>query len=197
MKCLNLDRIDIRIVAQGFEIKSKWPTARITVDGNCVYDGPIDERKEVHYQSQALPGQKSCVIDIEYYGKVDLDNELDADGNLVKTQSLSLKEIWINDVNIIKTGAIYQDVGYYRMHLTDAQIEYFKGKGKLLGDSLSIHMFENGVWHLDIELPLLSTLSKKNAVVEKWEDVDIRPMLEELLQRIDVCKKLEKAGKIA
>ena len=191
MSSLNLDRIDISIAAQGIQVNERWPMMMITVDGCCIYDGIVKDTQIFRYQNTASACQQSCQIDIEYYGKQDQDNELDHDQNIIKTQSLLLQEIRINDVDIIKTRAIHQGLGYYRMFLDAAKYEYFKQQGLPIGDTTRTHMFENGIWHLEIELPLLSTLVKKNPVIEPWEDIDLDLLINEFLERIDICEKLE------
>ena len=188
---MNLDRIDISIAAQGIQVNGRWPTVMITVDGCCIHDDIVNDTQIFSYKNTASAGQKFCKIDIEYYGKQDQDNELDHDHNIINTQSLLLQEIRINDVDIIKNKAIHQGFGYYRMHLDAAKYEYFKQQGLPTGDTTRTHMFENGIWHLEIELPLLSTIAKKNAVIEPWENIDVDLLINEFLERIDICKKLE------
>lgn len=188
---LNLACIDITLVLQGFAVRERWPWVSITIDGSCVHDGHVVGNQTFVYQNRAAPEQQHCEISIDYHGKQDEDNLLDDRGQLVDTQSLLLKEILINGVDIIKTGAIHRGLGYYRMQLDDDKKTFFETLGLPTGDTTRTHMFENGVWRLTIALPLLTTLSRLNSVIEPCENIDLNQLLQDLFQRTDVCTGLE------
>lgn len=196
MECLNLSSIDIKIVLQGFNSNDVWPLAKIKVDDVCIHDGIVQNLQYYSYQSQANDEQKTCRIAIEYYGKNDLDNELDNEYKLVKTQSLLLKQIQINSVDIIKTGHIHQDLGCYKIFPNSKNVDYDTPQEHMITGTTNIHMFENGVWQLDINVPLLSTLAKKNPVIEPWEDINVGQLIGEFLDRIKICQSLEKQKKL-
>ena len=190
MTNLNLACIDINLVLQGFEVNGRWPNATITIDGSCVHDGAVPGTQIYAYQNTATPQQQCCEIQIDYLGKQDQDNLLDGH-RLIRTQSLLLQEIWVNGVDIIRTGAIHLGLGYYRMRLDDAKRTLFESRGLPTEDTTRVHMFENGIWHLAIELPMLTTLSRLNPVIEPWETIDLGQLLDEFMHRVDVCTQLE------
>lgn len=192
---MNTNLIDIGIVAQGLESSGHWPLLKVTVDGHCIYNDSVGGAVTINHKGQASEDQEFCEIYIEYHGKQDQFNELNQDNKLLKTQSLKLEQIWINGVDIVRTGAIYQDLGYYRMNLDEDKRAYFQANGLPVGDTTNLHMFENGVWYLKIALPLLSTLAKRKSVIEPWEAADLEELIGEFARRVDICRTLEQKQK--
>lgn len=190
--CLELDLIDIKVVVQPFSARGRWPSINVCIDGTVAFDGTVDQQKTIGYQSAAQSQQKKCLIDITYYGKTDNDTVVDSQNSILENQSVELKELWINGVDIIKTGAIHQDIGSYTMNLDAKKREYFAEQGINLNPTTSTHMFENGVWHIELDLPLLSTLTAKHNFVEPCENVDFDSIVDEIFELLQRCERLEK-----
>lgn len=191
MDCLNLGLIDLKLVLQGTDCQQRWPCVKIVVDQKIIYDGIVSGVNTVGYKSAAESDQKKCTVDIEYYNKTDQDTQIDKNGEIISNQLLSIKEFWVNGVDIVKTGAIHQDIGCYTMNLDTHKYEYFVKQGINTCPTTNTHMFENGVWHVEIELPLLSTLSNKNSDSEPWEQVDVESIVKKLYSQLIVCEDLE------
>ena len=189
---MNLERIDISVVVEGVAVQQRHPHIAITVDSTIVFDGAVIDTQQFDYHSTAVAGQTMCVIDIEYYNKSDNDTIVDDQGNIIANQSILIKEIWINGVDIIKTGAIHQNIGHYTMTLPVHKYQYFVDNGISTSPTTNTHMFENGVWHLELDLPLLSTLTAKHNFVEPWEQFDVSTLVGSIATQLELCKTLEK-----
>lgn len=186
-----MDLIDICIVAQGFECNQRWPSVKISVDNNVAYFGPVVGVQKIIYKNNADLGQQYCIVDIEYVNKSDDDTIVDSQGNILSNQSVLLMELWINGVDIIKSELIHQNVGQYTMNLSAHKKQYFIDHNINIHDTTNTHMFENGTWHIELALPLLSTLTTKHNFVEYWENVDLLSIVDKLYQQLKICQELE------
>lgn len=191
---LQLERIDIAVVLQGYPVHDRWPSVRFIVDGKVIYDGSVSDHLKLTHQSQAKPDQTHCEICIEYHGKSDADTEVSPQGDIVANQSVAIKELWINDVDIVKTGSIHQGIGAYTMRLPAHKQQYFAEHGISTEPTTHTHMFENGVWRIELPLPLLSTLTGLYNYVEPWERVDVAKEVNLLAQTLLRCQQLEKSN---
>lgn len=188
---LDLRRIDVALVLQGFDCNQSWPKVKVSVDDNLVYSAEINGVKKIKYCAQASDNQKICTIKIEYYGKTDSDTEVDLDGKIISNQSLILQELWINDVDIVKSKVIHQGIGNYTMSLPPHKHRYFLDHGFTVTPTTNTHMFENGSWNIELEIPLLSTLTSKHNFVEPWERVDVETIVSQLFDQLKICQELE------
>jgi hypothetical protein len=187
-----LDLIDICVVVQGFECLQRWPKIKISVDNHIVYCDQVVGLQKINYKCNASRDQKKCVIKIDYFDKTDLDTDVDLQGNIVSNQSVSINELWINGVDIIKTRAIHQNIGNYTMTLSPQKYQHFVNHGINVDPTTSTHMFENGQWYVELELPLLSTLTAKHNFTEAWEKVNLTSIVDSLYQQLKICQDLEK-----
>lgn len=176
---------------QGFDAQQRWPTVSVTVDNQLIYSGTIRGQQQIVYESQAAIDQKTCVLDIEYHGKTDADTVLSSQGNIVENQSVAIQELWVNGVDIIKTGAIHRNIGCYTMNLPANKKQYFIEQGINVEPTTHTHMFENGTWHIELALPLLSTLTGLHNYTEIWEQVDVQSLVSSIYNKLEVCQALE------
>lgn len=193
---LDLHRIDIVLVLQGIDCKQSWPKVKVLVDGNLVYSDKIIGLKKIKYCAQASKDQKTCAIKIDYYGKTDTDTEVDIDGKIISNQSVILHELWINDVDIVKSNAIHQGIGNYTMSLSPHKHRYFLDHGVSVEPTTNTHMFENGSWNIELAMPLLSTLTAKHNLLEPWEQVDVETIVNQLFDQLTVCQELENQQRV-
>lgn len=188
---MSLDLIDVCVVVQGVECQQRWPKLKVSVDSHDVYCGTIAGMQKIKHQCRATPNQQTCVIDIEYMDKSDSDTQVDSQGNILSNQSVLLVELWINGVDIIKSGLIHQNIGQYTMNLSAQKQQYFVDHNIDIRSTTNTHMFENGRWQIELALPLLTTLTSKHNFVEPWEKVDLTSIVDDLYQQLKVCQNLE------
>ena len=193
---LDLRRIDIALVLQGIDCNQSWPKVKVSVDGNQVYSDEINGLKKIKYCAQALDHQKTCTINIEYYGKTDADTKVDMNGKIISNQSVILQELWINDVDIVKSKAIHQGIGNYTMSLSPYKHRYFLDHRIRVEPTTNTHMFENGSWNIELAIPLLSTLTAKHNLLEPWEQVDVETIVNQLFDQLTVCQELENQQRV-
>lgn len=183
--------IDICVVVQGFDCAQRWPSVKISVDNHVAYSGPVIGVQKIIYKNTAALDQKSCIVDIEYINKSDNDTVIDLQGNILSNQSVLLKELYINGVDLIKSELIHRNVGQYTMHLSAFKKQYFADHNIDIRPTTNTHMFENGLWHIELALPLLSTLTAKHNFAEPWENVDLTSIVDQLYQQLKICQSLE------
>lgn len=176
---------------QGSAVRDHWPSIRVVVDAEIIYDGTVHETVTIAHQSTARPDQNMCSIDIEFYGKSDDDTEVDDLGNILSNQSVRLDQCWINGVDIIRTGAIHQNLGCYTMNLSQYKRQHLLSLGRDCLPTTHTHMFENGTWHLELALPLLSTLTDLHDLAESWEKASTKGILDDMEHSLTICRDLE------
>lgn len=176
---------------EGHCVQNRWPKMTITVDGNIAHDGDVQGQLQVNYTAKAQTNQKKCCIDLQYRDKTDADTLVTTQGEIVENQSVNLLALWINGVDIVKTQAIHQGIGQFTMCLPEHKKLYFQQHGISTQPNTHTHMYENGIWHIELALPLLSTLTGLQNQVEPWEQVDVKSLVSLLAEKLDCCYRLQ------
>ena len=169
----------------------KWPCVRLQVDETIVYNGPIQGKKKISYSARSHVDQENCTIHIEYYNKSQQDTVVDEHGNIIENQSVSIVSIVANGVDLVQTNIIHRGFGQYTMKLDDDKRQYFINNNISVGPNTSLHMFENGVWCINLKLPILSFITGQHDIVEPWERVQVEELVKTLYDQYLVCKELE------
>jgi hypothetical protein len=69
--------------------------------------------------------------------------------------------------------------------------QYFLQHGINTEPTTNTQMFENGIWHIELDIPLLSALTGKFNYSEPCEQVDVLDIVEKLHAQLLVCQQLE------
>jgi hypothetical protein len=125
------------------------------------------------------------------YDKGNQDTVVNDQGQIVENQSLSIVSVVANGVDLVKTNIIHKGIGRYSMNLNKEKHKYFVEHNINVEPTTGLDMFENGVWHIDLELPVLSFISGVHDVVEPWERVQVEQLVNTLYQQYLHCKDLE------
>ena len=185
---LKFQYIKICLVLTGDAAQGRWPCVRINMNQQCVDDFAVTGTQQVEYEFTVE--QQSCELEIVYYNKTDQDTVVNRQGEILENQSVTVNEITINGVDLVRTNLIFRDIGCYTMLLSDPKKQYFLDHDINTGPSHSLGMFENGTWAIRLGVPVLSFLSQKQQHTELAEQQDTQPILEEIYQKILVCKAL-------
>ena len=180
--------IKIQLALTGNAAQGRWPCVRINMNQQPVDNFTVIGTKQVEYELTVE--QESFELEIVYYNKTDQDTVVNSQGKIIENQSITVNEVTVNDVDLVKTNLIYRDIGCYNMMLSESKKQYFLDHGINTGPSHSMGMFENGTWTIRLGMPVLSFLSKKQQHTELAEQQDTRPILEEIYQKIQNCKAL-------
>jgi hypothetical protein len=116
---------------------------------------------------------------------------LDAQGQIAENQSVTIVSVVANGVDLVKTNIIHKGLGSYSMQLSAEKHKYFVDHNINVESTTSLDMFENGVWHIDLSLPILSFISGLQDVVEPWERIHVGELVNTLYQQYQICKDLE------
>lgn len=177
---------------QGYSAQGRWPQIEILIDQNLVYKGVIEDIVNETFFLTVKPDQAQCTLEIKYINKSEIDTIVDLDGNIIENQHVEIKELIVNNIDIVKTQLIHKGIGQYQMHLHPEKLKYFLENNFSVKPSTMLDMYENGSWILNFELPVLSFLTQKQQnYVESWEQTNIDSLLNELYQQLLICTKLE------
>lgn len=185
-----MELIDLEFALRGESAQGRWPCVKLSVDGHVLHQGPVDGLCTFKYSSRSQLEQKSCIIKVEYYNKSNNDTCVDSNGSIVENQCVHIESIVVNGVDVVKTNAIH-NIGSYTMNLDLEKYNYFLKNNIQVSPTTSTHMFENGVWQIDLKLPLLSFLTGLQSYTEPWEQVYVNKIVEALYQQYLVCKDAE------
>jgi hypothetical protein len=131
------------------------------------------------------------VLEIEYNGKNDEDTVVDQHGNILENQSLSIRSLIVNRVDIINNDII-QQLGSYTRSFSPEKLKYYEQNNLSTEPTDSLDMYENGRWRMTFPIPIVTNLSKiKNKIDPQvqWPD----PILiGEIVNTIHAIRDLEK-----
>ena len=185
---INSKKLAVQIKFNAVSAQARWPMVRVWVNNQLVADQPIVTGNCITFDTDIIDSQAQ--LKIEYYKKTNNDTITDATGQMVENQSLEIKQLLINDVDIIANN-LYTRLGHYYMLLDNQKKEYYQTHGYNTEPSHSLHMFENGYWQLDFDMPILQNLVQLNTqqqAHEKWPDPEL---LLEIYSTINTIKELE------
>ena len=191
LNCLNLDLIDLQFELQAHAAQGRWPCVCLRVDGIIVHNGPVINQQKFNYSSRSQSCQEKCTIEIVLYNKDDQDTVLNEQGQIVENQSLSIVSVVANGVDLVKTNIIHKGFGSYSMNLSKEKHKYFVEHNINVGPTTGLDMFENGVWQIELGLPILSVITGLHDVIEPWERIQVEQLVNTLYQQYLHCKDLE------
>ena len=188
LRKINSNNLEVQIKFRATAAQARWPWVRVWLNSQLIANQPMVSDNSVTFSSDMVDSQAQ--LKIEYYGKTNNDTITDATGQIVENQSLEIKQITVNGVDIVANN-LYTSLGSYHMYLDDQKREYYLTHGYSTGPSHSLHMFENGHWQLEFDLPVLSNLVQlktQQQAHEKWPDPEL---LLEIYSTINTIKELE------
>lgn len=188
---LNCDLIDVKILLQGHAAQSQWPNVTVRVNNVVVYSSAVIGLQEISYQTRADQLTKSCIVNITYHSKQNNDTVVDSNGVIVENQFVEIAELWLNGVDVVANGMIHQNIGQYTMQLDQHKQQYFEEHNISTVPTTNTRMFENGVWNIELDLPILSSLTAKHNFVESWEEVDSAELVDQMFELFTACQALE------
>jgi hypothetical protein len=175
-------------VLSSTQASGKWPSVKVSINNDELFDGPVCQTQLIKYAGQSSVGQKEIIFKIEYYNKSDSDTVVE-NGVIKENQSVLIDQLKINTVDVIKTGLIHK-LGSYQMDLSQEKLKYFIKNNIDTSTSTNTHMYENGVWTINLELPILSFFTKKFDYQESWEKIDIVELTNKIYQQFLICKSI-------
>ena len=184
------DRLELAISLTPTAARDSWPRIKIQLDDLVVNESTLYETSTIVYK---LPKKlrDSVQIKIEYLGKTDNDTVVNSAGEIVENQSVTINSVFINNTDIVKTGAIYK-LGIYTRILSDNTLRYFQEHGIDHGPNHSLVMSENGSWDLNLTFPINKQLIELTAIKKKhelWLDNDILLEIHDTINQIRQLRK--------
>jgi hypothetical protein len=168
---MNLDLVQIQVNLIATPANGHWPSAQILIDDLLIWTGNIIEKQCIDYVRNDIQG-KNLSLKIEFLNKIPDHTKVDIDGKIIENTSITIDSLLVNQVDIVKCNLIYQ-LGNYQMSLDDEKQQYYIDHGFNVGPSHSLGMYENGIWLLNFDLPVLPNLCSlmtRHAQHEKWPD---------------------------
>jgi hypothetical protein len=190
LEMMQLDRFDFVLTLTSEPCNSRWPNAKVSVNNEVVFDGIIKEYQQINYNAK-FDNINEVYVDIEYYNKQDNDTTVDANGSIIENKSITISELTVNDINLVKTRTIY-NLGFFHQNLSPEKQQYFIDHGINFGPSHTLHLAENGVWKLKFQMPVMQEFVRhkaSQAPSERWPNPKL---LSEIYALIEDIRRLTK-----
>jgi len=178
---INLRNIDIDLELISKDCESRWPGCRVSIDDYEIFNGKVVNSQEIvtSYNSQ----KDTANINIEYYGKTNFDTKTNEQGTIISNQILSINQFKLNGVDIIKNGLIYKAI--FQMNLDPAKQEYFS-KHNIETVHHDYHFYENGIWSLQIQIPVLTYIINTTKHLETFERTPYNDIMMTIMDKLDI-----------
>jgi hypothetical protein len=151
------DKFTMEIKLESTPARGVWPCVKVLLNDEEIFNGVVVEEQYIH-NTRTVNGIDEFKLSIHYYNKTDNDTVVHQ-GTIIENQSLTIKNILINDINLIQTNIIYA-IGCYTLNLTDNKKAHFLKNGIDIGPSHSLGMYENGHWDIILKTPLVPYFTK-------------------------------------
>lgn len=184
------DRFDFKILLTATPAQGRWPTVKIWLDGKVLLSSTVEEQLEYTYSETLDMNLSEKILEIEYVGKTDKDTVTNDTGSIVENQSLTVKQVIVNGIDIIANETIYR-FGNYTMDLPPEKRAYYIEHGYSVEPTHSLDMFENGHWRMHFPIPITTNIVKLKATQElheKWPDPDL---LNAIVDTVNNIRRLE------
>ena len=186
----NFDQVSMSIRLKSTPAGDKWPKVRIVLGDKIVADQTLSGDDVIDYSTTLSDDISNFLLKIEYYDRTDQDTITDANGEIIEDQSVSIEQIILNDIDIVKSQVIYK-MGQYTREFSIDKLKYFEERGLDTGPTSSLSMFENGVWTISLKNPITKQLINLKTFQQKHELWPNDALLIETLDIIDQLQQVE------
>jgi hypothetical protein len=178
---LDNKNVDIDLTLDSEDCESRWPGCRVTIDGHEIFNGIVVKQQSIVTSRNVNDSFSN--IRIEYYGKEAKDTSVDNQGQIIANQNLGISKFKLNGVDIIKNGMIYQ--AKFIMNLDPNKEKYFK-EHNIPNRNHDYHFYENGVWSLQIEIPVLKYIINITKQVETFEKIPYDNIIKDIIKKLEL-----------
>ena len=117
------------------------------------------------------------------YGKTDRDTRVNAQGEIIENQHISIKSFKINDIDFVKNNLIYR--GLYKMSLSNSKRQHFEQLG-IATETQDYHFYENGIWTLQIPFPVLTYIINSTKQLETFEKISYHNIIQDIIKKLGI-----------
>ena len=170
--------VTLRLTAT--DCQGRWPRACIMFGQDLVFDDYVNKEKLIEFNRQDL-SEDSYTFSIKIYGKTNKDTVVNSAGDIVENMSLHIDQFVLNGVDIVKNKFIYE--GHYAMDLSDEKRSYFKSQD-LNSELRDYHFYENGLWKISIDMPVVKNIILKKRRLETYETIPYHNTMLEIADKL-------------
>lgn len=175
--------ITLGITLSAKDCEQRWPRCRISLDNEIIFDNFIVNEQRIKFHKNFTDDRSICVLKLEMYGKTNQDTKIDNIGNIVSNQMIQIEKLFLNEIDIIKNNLIYQ--GKFKMTLDTNKIKYFK-ENNISIENHDYHFYENGIWTLQIGLPVLTYIINNTKQSETFEKIPYDDIMMAIVNKLEI-----------
>jgi hypothetical protein len=182
-------RVNMTLELTACDCNGRWPNAEVSLGDYLIYCGPIIKSKIIVANVEVIDASTKLIIKI--HSKTNDDTVTDEYGNILQNQSAHLRQLTLNDVDIVKNCVIKHKViykGVFQMSL-DAEKMNFFNQNNISTEVIDYNFYENGTWTLPLDLPILTGLVRSIATTEAYEKIDYHSTMSDIINKINSFTK--------
>jgi hypothetical protein len=162
----------------GVPVDNRYPQATILIDQTVCWQGTVTEKTQLEFKN--LQVNSACIdIQLHYTNKSNQDTKV-IDGKIVANQCIQIMCVEIDHVAI--SGYVLRDHSVTDYDLTDQEKDAYNTHGQEWKNVKTTMLYNNGIWKLNLEKPILSTLLKKRTAVNHVFDTPHQDIMHKLQQ---------------
>lgn len=175
--------LSLSLTISSIDCEGRWPHCRVLIDNKSIFEGEIKNTQTVTFNTEFNITDTNFTLSIERYGKTDKDTKIDSKGNIISNQMMQIADLKLNGVDILKNNLIYR--GKFIMKLDDNKITFFKNNN-IPTENYDYHFYENGIWTLQIGLPVLTYIINNTKQTETFEKLPYDDIMMAIIQKLEI-----------
>lgn len=182
-KKLYRKNFDLILQLSAKDCDGRWPKCKVLINDKIIFDGEVQKNTDILFKDEFDIDDSILILTIDRYGKTDNDTKIDKNGNIIDNQMVKITKLLLNEIDIMKNNLIYQ--GKFIMNLSNTQLKYFT-KNNLPIENHDYHFYENGVWTLQIGLPVLTYIINTRKKIETFEKISYTDIMTKIVQKLEI-----------
>lgn len=162
-------QVDVLVELESSAANGRWPWVKILIDEEILCTAQIVQKEILRIQKTIAKPDNLVRVKIEYFDK-SKDDTVFKEGKIVEDQSVTIKKIVLNGIDITRLN-LHTKLGAYHRHFDEQKLKYYQDHSLDTGPLPSLDMYENGFWQIDLKLPVLThllSLVSFQAPHERW-----------------------------
>jgi hypothetical protein len=175
--------LSLSLTLTAIDCEGRWPQCKVLIDNKSIFEGEIKNQQTITFNTEFNITDDNFILSIERYGKTNQDTIIDSIGTIISNQVLQIADLKLNDVDIIKNNLVYR--GKFIMNL-DANKRVYFNDNNIPTENYDYHFYENGIWSLQIGLPVLTYIINNTKQTETFEKIPYDDVIMAIIQKLEI-----------
>jgi hypothetical protein len=186
---MDLNSFEFSLILDSTSANGAHPRVSVKVDDVTIYDDVVGTNP-ITFSTKSSMHESN--VEIFYYNKTQSDTVVGPNGEILEDQSVTIKSMTVNGVDIVSSGIIY-NLGHFHPKLSAEKQQFYKTNGIDAGPSHTLNLHDNGHWELKFKFPVITNFVKLKAFQEtheKWPDNELLNAIYDTISRIGKSREI-------